>query len=43
MGKKNEEQGLENFLKSDFLNELQNQTHKWIRIYGYNANNIKTQ
>ncbi len=28
MGKKNEEQGLENFLKSDFLSELQNQTQK---------------
>ena len=28
MGKKNEEQGLETFLKSDFLNELQNQTQK---------------
>ena len=28
MGKKNEEQGLENFLKSDFLDELQNQTQK---------------
>src|SRR3989338_8572029 len=28
MGKKNEEQGLENFLKSDFLNELQNKTQK---------------
>ncbi len=28
MGKKNEEQGLETFLKSDFLSELQNQTQK---------------
>ncbi len=28
MRKKNEEQGLENFLKSDFLSELQNQTQK---------------
>ena len=28
MGKKNDEHGLETFLKSDFLNELQNQTQK---------------
>ena len=32
MGKKNEEQGLETFLKSDFLSELNNETPKGSKL-----------
>ncbi len=32
MGKKNEEQGLETFLKSEFLSELKNETPKGSKL-----------